>query len=60
MSPPAITSGMRASSIRMESASSITAAGNGAVHLLFEMERQTVAQTVEADFVGGGVCDVAA
>ena len=59
-SPPAITSGMRASSIRIESASSITAAANGPMHLLVRRQRELVAQVVEPRFVGGGVGDVAA
>ncbi len=50
---------MRASSIRMESASSITAVAKRPLHLLLRIERQAIAQKIEPDLVGRGISDIA-
>ena len=52
-------SGVRASSIRMESTSSTTAIGQSALHAILEPEGEVVAQVVEAELVVGAVGDVA-
>ncbi len=55
---PEMISGVRASSIRMESTSSTTAKFSSRWNALFQAERHVVAQVVEAEFVVGAVGDV--
>ncbi len=57
-SRPAMTSGMRASSIRIESASSTRAKWYARCDALDRLEREGVAQVVEARLLGGEVRDV--
>ena len=57
---PEMISGVRASSMRIESTSSTIANASPRCTRSFEAEREVVAQVVEAEFVVGAVGDVAA
>ena len=52
--------GVRASSMRIESTSSTIANDEPALHAIVQVEREVVAQVVEAEFVVRAVGDVAA
>ena len=57
---PEMISGVRASSIRIESTSSTIANSRLALHAVLDAEREVVAQVVEAELVVGAVGDVGA